>query len=295
MPARASDHDSLPSLLLRSHISNASSVEDLSETEAIHRDALAAAQAEHQRVRESALRAYKNNELKEARERLLRLQVQEVERLKLEAERAELAARVQELQRKTIPLPAPREPAPTPPPAPKPAEVKREAPARVRNDHTALAAPQDGVSSRPSQSIAQPRPEPNLRRSAAATAPTAPTAPRIQSIQSSQISQKQTPIAAPSPQATSQTVALSGGVPAPSTNSQPIYPGAEEYVEIHKRLKQVRAYTMDFAKKDPALKKKVGEMRREIRKSVGQLTEGKGANKTPVSLYFTYSMCILIL
>jgi hypothetical protein len=28
----------------------------------------------------------------------------------------------------------------------------------------------------------------------------------------------------------------------------------------------------------------MGEMRREIRKSVGQLTEGRGANKTPVGV-----------
>jgi nucleoporin GLE1 len=38
----------------------------------------------------------------------------------------------------------------------------------------------------------------------------------------------------------------------------------------------------DEAKQNLELKRRVGEMRREIRKSVGQLTEGRGANRQPV-------------
>jgi nucleoporin GLE1 len=58
--------------------------------------------------------------------------------------------------------------------------------------------------------------------------------------------------------------------------------GMDEYVQIHQRLKSLRKFMVDHGKQDLAFKKKMGEMRREIRKSVGQLTEGKGANKMPV-------------
>ena len=46
----------------------------------------------------------------------------------------------------------------------------------------------------------------------------------------------------------------------------------------------------DHGKQDVQFKKKMGEMRREIRKSVGQLTEGKGANKIPVSQIYCISI-----
>lgn len=55
------------------------------------------------------------------------------------------------------------------------------------------------------------------------------------------------------------------------------------YLEIHARLKDLRKYMMAEAKTSPALKPVMGDMRRMIKKCVGQLTEGKGANKQPVS------------
>ncbi|KAK8110897.1 uncharacterized protein PG998_007354, partial [Apiospora kogelbergensis] len=59
----------------------------------------------------------------------------------------------------------------------------------------------------------------------------------------------------------------------------PATPDADRYVQIHKNLKKLRALITEHAKTNPQLKKLMGEMRREIRKSLGQLTGVKGANK----------------
>nr|6B4G_A Chain A, Nucleoporin GLE1 [Thermochaetoides thermophila DSM 1495]6B4G_C Chain C, Nucleoporin GLE1 [Thermochaetoides thermophila DSM 1495]6B4G_E Chain E, Nucleoporin GLE1 [Thermochaetoides thermophila DSM 1495]6B4G_G Chain G, Nucleoporin GLE1 [Thermochaetoides thermophila DSM 1495]6B4H_A Chain A, Nucleoporin GLE1 [Thermochaetoides thermophila DSM 1495]6B4H_C Chain C, Nucleoporin GLE1 [Thermochaetoides thermophila DSM 1495] len=52
------------------------------------------------------------------------------------------------------------------------------------------------------------------------------------------------------------------------------------YVEIHRNLKGLRKYMAEQAKTNLKLKQRMGDMRREIRKSVGQLTTGgMAANK----------------
>ena len=56
----------------------------------------------------------------------------------------------------------------------------------------------------------------------------------------------------------------------------------KRYLDLHLELKQLRKYVGLEAKKDSRLKQEMGNMRREIKKSVGQLTIGKGANETPV-------------
>lgn len=58
----------------------------------------------------------------------------------------------------------------------------------------------------------------------------------------------------------------------------------KRYVELHQHLKKFRTYMMDETKKNSTLKEHMGDMRRTIRKCIGQLvSEGpKGANKTPV-------------
>jgi len=56
----------------------------------------------------------------------------------------------------------------------------------------------------------------------------------------------------------------------------------ELYVKLHQRLKEVRRFVIEQVKQDPRLKGRIGDMRREIKKSVGQLTGEKGANRTQV-------------
>ncbi|PGH21501.1 hypothetical protein AJ80_03169 [Polytolypa hystricis UAMH7299] len=58
----------------------------------------------------------------------------------------------------------------------------------------------------------------------------------------------------------------------------------KRYIELHKHLKQFRKYMMDETKKNPVLKQHMGDMRRTIKKCVGQLlSEGKTANRAPTT------------
>ena len=67
----------------------------------------------------------------------------------------------------------------------------------------------------------------------------------------------------------------------------------QRYVELHQHLKKFRQYMMDETKKNPTLKENMGNMRRTIKKCIGQLvSEGpRGVNKTPVCpiTYLDYS------
>jgi nucleoporin GLE1 len=64
------------------------------------------------------------------------------------------------------------------------------------------------------------------------------------------------------------------------------------YVEIHKTLKQLRSWLQGLVKNDPSAKKAMGDMRRSIKKCVGQLRDGKGVNKTQVrhSIHCSFAM-----
>ena len=55
------------------------------------------------------------------------------------------------------------------------------------------------------------------------------------------------------------------------------------YVELHQHLKKFRQYMKDESKTNPVVKQNMGDMRRSIKKCVGQLREGKGTNKGQVS------------
>lgn len=71
--------------------------------------------------------------------------------------------------------------------------------------------------------------------------------------------------------------------PSSTVPSSPSEAQQQRYLAIHQTLKNFRKKFWAQCKKEPALKSKVGDMRRAIRTSVGQLTEAKGANKIPVS------------
>ncbi|KAL9026836.1 MAG: hypothetical protein Q9196_004559 [Gyalolechia fulgens] len=55
----------------------------------------------------------------------------------------------------------------------------------------------------------------------------------------------------------------------------------QRYLEIHKNLKELRKFMVQQAKPDSKLKSRMGDMRRDIKKSVGQIIEGKGKNTKP--------------
>ena len=58
----------------------------------------------------------------------------------------------------------------------------------------------------------------------------------------------------------------------------------QRYLELHKNLKKMREFVVTEGKKLPALKSKIGDWRREITKSMGQLTTDKSKNRDAVSL-----------
>lgn len=57
----------------------------------------------------------------------------------------------------------------------------------------------------------------------------------------------------------------------------------QKYIEIHQNLKKLRKMVKQGVQHDSKLKERIGDMRREIKKCVGQLISGKGANKAPAS------------
>ncbi|KAL1953551.1 hypothetical protein VTO42DRAFT_2607 [Malbranchea cinnamomea] len=58
----------------------------------------------------------------------------------------------------------------------------------------------------------------------------------------------------------------------------------QRYLELHQHLKKFRKYMEDQTKTNLVLKEHMGNMRRTIKKCVGQLlTEGKGANRKPMN------------
>ncbi|OJD17619.1 hypothetical protein AJ78_02318 [Emergomyces pasteurianus Ep9510] len=58
----------------------------------------------------------------------------------------------------------------------------------------------------------------------------------------------------------------------------------QRYLELHKYLKEFRRYMVAETKKNPVLKQHMGDMRRTIKKCVGQLvTDDKVANRTPTN------------
>lgn len=57
----------------------------------------------------------------------------------------------------------------------------------------------------------------------------------------------------------------------------------QKYIEIHQNLKKLREMVKQGVQHDSKLKERIGDMRREIKKCVGQLISGKGANKAPAS------------
>lgn len=57
----------------------------------------------------------------------------------------------------------------------------------------------------------------------------------------------------------------------------------ERYVELHRVLKQMREWLRNVGKENLAVKQAMGDLRRSIKKSVGQLRDGKGTNRQQVS------------
>ena len=254
-------------------------------SEDVHREALAAAYTEHQRIQEAAVRATR---LEEARLEQLRLQqqtIQEEERVRLEEERVREQIRLREIENRAKQIPKVPARIPTPPPsAQTPAqETKPSAPASSQLA-PAAAVPSTHQSTTPvaQPPIAQPFNQvqttqpPTTQPSNSFTQPVSqPSNPFVQqpAVVPSTISQPATQL----PMKTTP--------PQPSTTQMHPYllAGVDRYVEIHKSLKELRKYVNNAGNTDKPFKKQVGDLRRTLRMAVGQCVKDKSKNKDPVS------------
>ncbi|KAI5461382.1 GLE1-like protein-domain-containing protein [Mariannaea sp. PMI_226] len=255
-------------------------------SELCHRDALAAAQVEHERVRKAALRVFELHELKQEHKRIVDEERKEEERLKVEAAIVAEEKRLRELRAKTIPRPPP-EPEPPAPPPPQPKQTisaitngatpsqgtKQTAPSTTLPPVTKSTAPAPAAIPTPTSLLNKP-----VLASPLATAPQ-PPAPSPTGL-----FQKPNGVAV-APPATTALSPVSAVTSNSAPTTQPVKaPQPDRYVQIHQELKKLRK-DLQAQSKIPGspLKGKMGAFRREIRVSIGQLTSGRGANAQPIS------------
>ncbi|PHH86460.1 hypothetical protein CDD83_10213 [Cordyceps sp. RAO-2017] len=244
---------------------------DQRNTESSHLDALSAAQAEHTRIRQAAIRVYELHELKEEHQRILDEERREEARLRAEAQIAAEEKKLQELKAKTIPKPVP-------PPAPK---------APPPTDHPAAQE----AATRATQEMGRPleptptQREPKLQLPAPAAVPAqnglgagqrapAPTqqAPARQGLALPKPS-------LPPPQPDSRRPDQPATRAPPQAQARVSNPAVDRLIQIHQALKQLRKdLTLQSKAPGSPLKGKLGAFRREIRGAIGQLTGGKGAH-----------------
>jgi len=225
--------------------------------EAQHRKALEDSAAEHERIRNDAARAqalleleieHKRKQKETDEQRQLARQQRESEQLdlqkKVEAQEEELreAKRAQELQEAA-------------------AKIAKQA-AEVKAATLAAAAV---------ESAAPPAaPEPPT------TTSDVPPSTTTTDTSSAQNTQQGTSSASAQPLPTASTTTNRIPTEGPTTGARAIH---AKYIDVHKRLKKLRAAAGNLTDKD--LKRRTGDFRREIKKSVGQLTIDSKANQVP--------------
>ena len=230
------------------------------EQDAAHNRALAAAEAKHEEVRERALAELQiqreiehQNQLKEA-ERIRHETAQR--KLALERERTE-AAKAAEAAEKAAEEERRKRHA-----AAEKARLEKE----TREKEVARVAAEKAEAEKKAAEV-QTKAKEDAERAAKAKAQAA-------------ISSRP-PIRAPAP-ATAPATAAPIAQSAPQSVTDNREAEHRRYLEIHQRLKFLRKSMVDEGKRNPTLKKQMGEARREIRKRVGQLTGASDKNKGPM-------------
>ncbi|KAF4344494.1 RNA export mediator GLE1 [Fusarium beomiforme] len=252
---------------------------DSRNTELNHRDALAAAQLEHDRVRQAAIRVYELHELREEHKRILAEERREEERLKAEAAVVAEEKRLRELKAKTVPQ-LPPEPAQQPPPPAKkeptkpncitPSKDTEHAPdAKIPNSSL-----KTGPATAPATTGGLTQPKPSNLFGAIQPAPQSP-------LQQS----NGTTVQSADPAATTiPKLAAKPAAPVVKPLHTKSAPSIDRYSQIHQELKKLRRELQAQSKVvGSPLKGKLGAARREIRVAIGQLTGGKGANAQPIN------------
>ena len=256
------------------------------EQECLHRQALAKSLKEHEEIRQGAERAREILELELER---IKVQKAEEERLALERERqrtaeAEAAARQRELdavkrREEALQQAAQKQREVEEAQRRIDAQKKQEAEDKAKRDAERAKEEAD----RKAREEADARERAEAARKAAQPAP--PTTQPQPQRSSTQAQTNGTPA---TPQTTNTTVSpnTTRGVSVPKgivTPAQEREAEHDRYMDLHKQLKVMRNDTMDQAKKI-GLKNQLGDMRRDIKKVMGQLNKvDKNANKEAVS------------
>lgn len=237
------------------------------EREALHQQALAAATAKHENVRRTAeqyrerLEAQIQAELKSREDEEQR----KVEKLRQEKVEREIADRKREVERaKTIESEEKRI-----------AELKKlekDAADRRRAERERQDAENAKRQEEERKRVARQRDE--------------VVAAEVRAKEAAIIAQKarsapvnQAPLPAPAPAATPTPSVQQSTVTTKPVRDTQLDVEHSRYLEIHRALKEFRKFMAAQAKQNTQLKGAMGDMRREIRKSVGQLRDGKGANR----------------
>ncbi|CZT12693.1 hypothetical protein WAI453_005557 [Rhynchosporium graminicola] len=268
---------------------------DCPNTEEYHKAALAYSKQLHDSVRERAILVLRTKEDEDEAERL-RLQANKLEQLvEAEERKAAEAVRIREAEnrRKQIPQPPPKVPTPPPqvttraptPPAPRQPSPVQQAPGKAESPFSPAV-----VTPTPPPQIQAPRvPPPQFSLQPPAVQPTPPTKPQPSTFQQGQ---KSSP---PAVQPPSQP-----NPPAPQSqdNAQQILPDAERLGTIHSNLKKLRTFILtqetpisreQVRQRDGSMKVKditvrsiAGEMRRNLTRTMGQLTDVAGSNSKQI-------------
>ena len=231
------------------------------ERETLHKDALAAAAVAHERIRRGA----------EIEREKLELQLQAERRRRDEEDQRELELRRRERAEREI--------------AEKKQAIERARLAELEEKRVADARKAEAAAAEENKRMREER--------------DAEIARRLKELQGVQAKKEETEKRAKkdAKDATSRAEKANKLITAAS---QPSYPRAapnsereeehQRYIVIHRNLKQLRKFLTSESSKFPQVKQQMGEIRRELKKCVGQLTEGKGANRGPVSLTSLHSV-----
>ncbi|KAK3374069.1 GLE1-like protein-domain-containing protein [Lasiosphaeria ovina] len=258
-------------------------------SESRHKQLLELAKREHERVREDAERVYRDHLRREERQRLLDEKRQEEQRIKVEEQIAADRVRLHALKLTKVE-------APPSPPTPRFPEPSRAA-AVAESTTPAPTSTPSAVSNQ--SSVPQPPPQTN---GSATPKPPAPATTFSPGLFGSSKAQPTTQPAAPGPPI--DTTAATAKNRTPEAPRPPSFPGGfgnllnngagsnrassarpesappagqltvDRYTTIHKNLKELRNSMAEQAKTNSALKERMGDMRREIRKIIGQLGGG---------------------
>jgi len=256
-------------------------------TEARHRELLESSAKAHTQLRQEAERVLQESILREQTRRVLEEKRREQERIQAEQKLAEERQRLNELKKKVVEIP------------PLLPDSKSEAAPAVNGNLNKSVASQVPSSANPAASNAFQQPAAQAAAIQPSVNPFGTKAPGqgFTSITSNAPIAQPKPVVEPAKQpstALGLNALLNGNsltngsgpantTPKPAPTPAPQAPQPDRYTVIHQNLKILRKTMMDQAKVNRALKERMGDMRREIRKSVGQLTGGApGVNRTQV-------------